>query len=101
MARTLYLENGSTEYIFAGETEADTLQKIIRENLGRDCEELYEEILAELNGSYDDGDNYEKIADGYRAMLVDTMNALHEVLTQPRLSRKRLEAIHRNLDRNL
>lgn len=33
MARTLYLENGFTEYIFAGETEADKLQKIIRENL--------------------------------------------------------------------
>lgn len=37
MARTLYLENGSTEYIFAGETEADKLRKIIREYLGRDC----------------------------------------------------------------
>ena len=34
MAQTLYLENGSTEYIFAGETKADKLQQIIRENLG-------------------------------------------------------------------
>ena len=48
MARTLYLENGSTEYIFVGETEQDKLQKIIREQLGRDCEELYAEIIAEL-----------------------------------------------------
>lgn len=57
MARTLYLEDGSTEYIFAGETEQDKLQKIIREHLGLDCEELYEEIIAELSG--EDGDNYE------------------------------------------
>lgn len=74
MARTLYLENGSTEYIFAGETEADKLQKIIRENLGRDCEELFEEIIAEYKTA--DPDEYEKIADGYHGMLIDTMNGL-------------------------
>lgn len=99
MALTLYLEDGSTEYIFAGETEQDKLQKIIREHLGRDCEELYEEIIAELGG--EDGDDYEKIADGFRAMAVDAMNTLHEVLMQPRLNRKRLEAIYDNLNKNL
>lgn len=99
MARTLYLEDGSTEYIFAGETEQDKLQKIIREHLGRDCEELYEEIIAELGG--EDGDDYEKISDGFRAMAVDAMNALHEVLMQPRLNRKRLEAIYDDLNKNL
>lgn len=99
MARTLYLENGSTEYIFAGETEQDKLQKIIREHLGRDCEELYEEVIAELG--VENRDDYEKIADGYRAMAVDAMNALHEVLMQPRLNRKRLEAIYDDLNKNL
>lgn len=99
MARTLYLENGSTEYIFAGETEQDKLQKIIREHLGRDCEELYEEVIAELGG--ENRDDYEKIADGFRAMAVNAMNALHEVLMQPRLNRKRLEAIYDDLNKNL
>ena len=99
MARTLYLENGSTEYIFAGETEADKLQQIIRENLWRDCEELFTEIISELKGM--DGEDYERIADGYRDMAVDAMNGLHEVLMQPRLNRKRLEAIYDNLNKNL
>ena len=99
MARTLYLENGSTEYIFAGETEADKLQQIIRENLGRDCEELYTEIISELKGM--DGEDYERIADGYRGMAVDAMNGLHEALMQPKLNRKRLEAIYDNLNKNL
>lgn len=99
MARTLYLENGSTEYIFAGETEVDKLQQIIREHLGRDCEELYEEVLAELGG--ENGDDYEQAADGYRAIAIDAMNALHEALMQPRLNRKRLEAIWDNLNKNL
>ena len=99
MARTLYLENGSTEYIFAGETEVDKLQQIIRENLGLDCEELYTEIISELKGM--DGEDYESIADGYRGMAVDAMNGLHEALMQPRLNRKRLEAIYDNLNKNL
>ena len=94
MAKSLYLEDGSTEYIFAGETAQDKLQKIIRERLGRDCEELYEEIIADLRD--EDGDDYERIADGFR-----TMAALHEVLMQPRLSRKRLETIYNDLNRNL
>lgn len=99
MARTLYIENGSTEYIFSGETEADKLQQIIRENLGRDCEELFTEIISELKGM--DGEDYERIADGYRGMAVDAMNGLHEVLMQPRLNRKRLKAIYDNLNKNL
>ena len=99
MARTLYLENGSTEYIFARETEADKLQKIIRENLGRDCEELFEEIIAEYKTA--DPDEYEKIADGYHGMLMDTMNGLEEALAKPRLDRKRVEAIASNLRKNL
>ena len=99
MARTLYLENGSTEYIFAGETEQDKLQKIIREHLGRDCEELYEEVIAELKDT--DPEDYERVADGYHGMLMDTMNSLEEALAKPRLDRKRIERIAQNLCKNL
>ena len=45
MARTLYMNDGSTEYIFAGMTEKDVLRKIISERLGRDCEELFDEVM--------------------------------------------------------
>lgn len=99
MARTLYLENGSPEYIFAGETEQDKLQKIIREHLGRDCEELYEEVIAELKDT--DPKDYERVADSYHGMLMDTMNSLEEALAKPRLDRKRVEAIACNLRKNL
>ena len=99
MARTLYIENGSTEYIFAGETEVDKLQQIIRENLGLDCEELFTEIISEHKGM--DAEDYEMIIDDYRSMAEDAINGLHEVLMQPRLNRKRLEAIYDNLNKNL
>ncbi len=97
MARTLYLNNGTTEYVFAGEPEQDKLQKIIREHLGRDCEELYEEIIhPEL-----DGDDWEKIADGYHNLLVDTLNSLAEALAKPRLDRKKIERIHNYLNHSV
>ena len=97
MAITLYLSDGSTEYVLGNPEEE--LQKIISEHLGSDCEELYTEIIYELKGM--DGEDYERIADGYRGMAVDAMNGLHEVLMQPRLNRKRLEAIYDNLNKNL
>ncbi len=98
MARTLYLENGSTEIIFAGETEKEKLQKIIREHLGRDCEELFVEVTTpeEL-----DEDDWERIADGYHSLLTDTLNYLHEALEAPRLDRKKIERIHNHLNKNL
>jgi hypothetical protein len=99
MARTLFMADGSTEVIFGSPAEA--LERIIEERLGRDCEQLYEEILSEMAEEAHSGDDYERTADGYRGMLVDTMNALWEVLSQPRLSRKKLERIHGELDKNL
>lgn len=42
MARTLYINDGSVELVLGD--EKDTLQKIIRERLGDDCEELFKEI---------------------------------------------------------
>lgn len=99
MARTLYLTDGSTELVF-GDPEG-TLLKIIYERLGRDCEELFTDILADLREELTGGDDYKKVADGYRGIAIDTMNDLHEVLMQPRLNRKRLEAIYENLNKNL
>lgn len=105
MARTLYMNDGSTEYIFAGMTEKDVLRKIIYERLGRDCEELFDEVTTPEEMT---GDNYEKIADGYRAMLQDTLTELEAALTQfdtPRLNKsklqKQLQAIRDNLHKNL
>lgn len=43
MARTLYLNDGTCEVVFGNPEEA--LQKIIYEHLGRDCEELFEELM--------------------------------------------------------
>lgn len=107
MARTLYLNDGSTEYVFAGMTEEDVLKKIIYERLGKDCEELFEEVLAE-NRQDENGDDWEQVADGYLDMLRDAEQELTAALylfDEPRLNKKelqaQLQAIRDNLHNNL
>jgi len=99
MARTLYLNDGSTEYVFAGMTEEDVLKKIIYERLGRDCEELYDEVIAEYRST--DPEDYERIADGYHNTLVNVLNELEAALAKPRLNRKEVEQICSNLRREV
>ena len=84
---------------------------LIEEYMGYEAANLFDEILVEVeeevdelyatNQRHPDGDDYESISDGYRGLLVDTMNDLHEVLTQKRINRKRLEEIHDRLDREV
>lgn len=99
MARTLYMNDGSTEYVFAGMTEEDVLRKIIYERLGKDCEELYEEVIAEYR--FTDPEDYERIADGYHNTLMDVANELEAALARPRLNRKEVERICSNLRREV
>lgn len=102
MARTLYLNDGSTEVVIGDQEEV--LGRIIEERLGRDCKELFDDIKQEwIEEPWDTNgrEDYERIADDFRAIAVSAMNALHEVIMQPRSSRKRLEAIYNDLDKNL
>lgn len=45
MARTLYLNDGSTEVVIGDQEEV--LGRIIEERLGRDCKELFDDIKQE------------------------------------------------------
>lgn len=108
MARTLYLPDGSTEIIFNDPEE--TLGKVIYERLGRDCEELYKELLNEARHPLDgeEGDDFEHIADGYLTLLQDTMQELRAVMdmfSASRLDRQKvyrgLKTIHDNISKNL
>lgn len=45
MARTLYLNNGQMEVVI-GDRE-DVLRNLLREHLGSDCVNLFDEILAD------------------------------------------------------
>ncbi|MBQ9609361.1 MAG: hypothetical protein IJV15_07965 [Lachnospiraceae bacterium] len=82
----------------------DELREIIDEYLGMDVANLFDQVIEEIE--YDltpdeIGDDYEAISDGYRNMLVDTMNELQEIVYAKRIDRKRLERLWQNLNKNL
>lgn len=103
MARTLYFPDGSMEVVLC-EPQHD-LRRIIDERLGRDCAELYDEIIDDF--MYVEGDDYEKIADGYFSLIQNTKEELEAVLKMfdgKRLDRNRLQKsiseIYKNLHKN-
>lgn len=87
MARTLYLNDGSTEVVIGDQEEV----------LGRDCKELFDDIKYEwIEEPWDtnDKEDYERIADGYYQMLQNVLENLNTALTffkQSRLNRKELQ----------
>lgn len=85
---------------------------LIEEYMGYEALKVFEEILQSVEEETDrlyaeglrhpNGDDYEAISDGYRGLLIDTMNDLHEVLYgKNRISRKRLEEIHNRLNKEV
>lgn len=52
MARTLYLSDGSTEIVFGDERQF--LERVLRERLGNDTAELFNEIIAEYETLLDE-----------------------------------------------
>ena len=95
MAQTLYLLDGSTEIVFGNPEE--TLQRVIRERLGRDCEELVTELLEEARHPLGGGDDFEKIADGYLSALNSTMEEISSVLKEFDKARLDRAKVHRSL----
>lgn len=93
----LYLLDGSIEYVI-GKPE-EVLKRIIREKLGSDCEELFDEILDAVHESEEDrcwtcGEDHEKLLNQVRADLRDA-------LAEPELDRNDVESIYETLNENL
>jgi hypothetical protein len=84
----------------------EDLRELLNSDMGYDVASFFDEILEGIHNEYQelfevDGDDYESISDGYRNKLVDTMNALDEILQQKRLDRKRIEELYNQLYDNL
>lgn len=67
MARTIYFPDGSREVLCAGDDEKTVLERIIRERLGKDVVELFQEIT-EPENAYGH-DDYEVACDICRNCL--------------------------------
>lgn len=92
------------------DSDADRdLRELIDEYLGMDAAHLFDQVIEQTEQDIMEeygidgipGDDYESISDGYRNMLVDTMNELQEIVYAKRIDRKRLENLWKNLHNNL
>jgi len=79
----------------------EDLREIIDDVLGGEVARLYDGVITELEDDQPEGDDWESISDGYRNMLVDTMNELQEIVYANRLDRKRIERLYQQLNKNL
>ena len=76
--KTMYLKDGSTEYITNDNTMCEEFGDMLDDKLGRDAREMYEDIIYYVQHPM--GDNYEAIADDYYGDLMDTYNSLDELI---------------------
>lgn len=77
---TMYLKDGSTEYITNDNTMCEEFGDILDDKLGRDAREMYEDIIYDIQHPMPMGDNYEAIADDYYGALMDAYNSLDELI---------------------
>lgn len=92
MARTIYFPDGTREVLCAGDDEKTTLEKIIRERLGEDVMELFQEVIEPMEAY--GHDDYELACDSYRNCLHDVQNGLvrcERLLDQPRVDKKKVK----------
>lgn len=83
MAKTIYLNDGSTEVIL--EDEQTFFKRLIYEKLGCEAEKMFDGIIEDLTEE-PDGEDWEKIADGYYAMLFDTLEEINGILNYAKSS---------------
>lgn len=85
MARTLYFPDGSCEVVI-GNTQEE-FQKIIRERLGLDAENLFTEILEDYEYMYTNGVDIEELVDVAITTLDDTID---ELLSSTRIDKNNI-----------
>ena len=80
MARTIYFKDGSREVLLCGDNEKQELERFLRERLGDDVAELFQEIAEANVGLEDELKSYEASCEDYRNLLQDTRDELGAIL---------------------
>lgn len=80
MARTIYFLDGTKEVLLVGDNERTELARIIRERLGEDAAELYEEVTETNIALEDELKSYEASCETYHTQLTDVRDSLQNIL---------------------
>lgn len=83
MARTIYLNDGSSEVIL--EDEQTFFKRLIYEKIGWDAEKMFDGIIEDLTEE-PDGEDWERIADGLHTMLLNTLEEINGILNYAKSS---------------
>ena len=101
--RGIYLNGGTFEPMLNGEED---FARMLNERLGLDAEITFKAIVYENKHEYEEGDDYELIADEYLQELMSAADEvesardnLRDILDADRLSRKELEILYQDLKR--
>ena len=80
MARTIYFSDGTQEVLLTEDNERTELARIIRERLGKDAAELYEEVTDTSIALEDELKSYEASCETYHSQLTNVKDALQDIL---------------------
>lgn len=105
MASTICCKDGSVEVLH--EYSMERVLQLVEDHIGQDAVDYIDDVHREMRRTRSDDEDWERVSDGYRNMLVDTMRELESILGQfgKRLNRDKLYThlvqIHDNIYKNI
>ena len=92
MAATILCKDGSVEVVH--EYTPERIRQLVEDHMGLDALDYMDDVHREMRRGKSDDEDWERVSDGYRNMLVDTMRELESILGQfdRRLNRDKLFA---------
>lgn len=105
IAESIYLNDGSVEYIFSEGDKKKVLGKLIHDRIGFDVMKLFYSMFDDYDDKvFDCTSELHDMAnalDNYRSGLFDAMHALDDVLSAKRIDREELRRIRNNIYNSL
>ena len=101
MAATILCKDGSVEVVH--EYTPERIRQMVEDHLGLDALDYMDDVHREMRRTRSDDEDWERVSDGYRNMLVSTMQALEAILRQfnKRLNRDKLYTQLNNVYNNI
>lgn len=101
MAATILCKDGSVEVVH--EYTAERIRQLVEDHIGLDALDYMDDVHREMRRTRSDDEDWERVSDGYRNMLVSTMQELEAILRQfnKRLNRDKLYTQLNNVYNNI
>ena len=101
MAATICCKDGSVEVLH--DYTPECIRQLVEDHIGLDAVDYIDEVHREMRRTRSDDEDWERVSDGYRNMLVDTMQEIESILGQfnKRLNRDKLYTQLNNVYKNI